>query len=80
MRLNHLYSSMSVEQRRALAARADVAVGYLWQIATRWRGRRPSLDVIKQLVDADPRLTVEDLVDEFSEPAQAAAPPEVNHG
>ena len=69
MRLHDLYQKLTTAQRQALAKKAGVDAGYLWQIATRWRGRKPSLVLVQRLVDADRRLTVADLLAEFSEPA-----------
>lgn len=71
MRLNILYFSLSFAERRALAERTDLAPGYLWQIATRWRGKRPSIETIRTLVAADERLTLSDLMDEFGDPLKA---------
>lgn len=67
MKLSDLYISLSREGRQSLAERAGVNAGYLWQIATKWRGRKPSVDVIARLVRADNRLTAADLLAEFSE-------------
>ncbi|MFD4120333.1 hypothetical protein ACFWQD_03420 [Alcaligenes faecalis] len=68
MKLSDLYISLSREGRLILAEKAGVNAGYLWQIATKWRDRKPSVDVMARLVRADSRLTAADLLDEFSEP------------
>lgn len=73
MKLSDLYQSLDQDGRRALAAKAGVDTGYLWQIATRWRGKRPSIDVIARLVRADRRLKAADLIAEYSEAAQKDA-------
>lgn len=73
MKLADLYPSLDKEERRALAAKAGIDAGYLWQIATKWRGKRPSVDVIGKLVRADSRLNAADLVDEFSDAREEAA-------
>lgn len=46
----------------------QIKPAYLWQLATRWRGKRPSLGFMQRMVEADPRLTLGDLAAEFSEP------------
>lgn len=73
MKLSDLYLSLDQEGRKALANKADVDVGYLWQIATQWRGKRPSVDVIHRLVKADRRLNAEDLIAEFASKEAAHA-------
>jgi len=77
MRLDHLYSLLSAEERKDLALRAGINPGYLWQIATRWRGRKPSSSCIAKLLAADPRLTAADMLQELMEPPAAcsATPP-----
>lgn len=68
MRLSTLYDKLNAEQRAALAQKVETDPGYLWQLATRWRGKKPSLMLIQKLAKADPRLTVADMVTEFNEP------------
>lgn len=72
MRLSTLYQAMSTQEREELATKLDSEVGYLWQLATRWRGKRASIDFMKKLAAADSRLTLTDMVEEFAEepPAQ----------
>ena len=72
MKLSDLYQKLSIDERSALAKRADLSDGYLYQLATRWRGKRASLDMIKALAAADDRLTVADMVSEFMEDTEAA--------
>ncbi len=72
MKLSDLYQKLSIDERSALAKRADLSDGYLYQLATRWRGKRASLDMIKALAAADKRLTVADMVVEFMEDKEAA--------
>lgn len=72
MKLSDLYQKLSIVERSALAKRADLSDGYLYQLATRWRGKRASLDMIKALAAADKRLTVADMVVEFMEDKEAA--------
>lgn len=67
MKLKDLYLALDQQERDVLARRADIVPGYLWQIAMRWRGKRPSIDVIQRLVSADKRLTLKELLEEFSE-------------
>lgn len=77
MRLSTLYPSLSTEQRADLAAKAGTDAGYLWQLSTRWRGKRPSLSFLSKLAAADARLTLVDMVEEFSNaPAQTEGEPE----
>lgn len=67
MKLRDLYQQLDSEGRAELAKKAQVDVGYLWQLATRWRGKRPSLALIERLALADKRLKKSDLVSEFTE-------------
>lgn len=73
MKLTDLYPTLKPEERTALAKAAGIADGYLYQIANRWRGKRASLEVINKLAAADSRLTVADMVAEFTEKAVANA-------
>lgn len=74
MKLAELHPTLSTPDREALAKTAGVDPGYLWQLATRWRGKRASLDLIQRLAKADERLTVADMVEEFSEAVELAEP------
>ena len=69
MRLNTLHAKMTTAQRRALAEQVGVTETYLWQIATRWRGKRASLNLIERLAVADSRLKRAHMLAEFTEPA-----------
>ena len=67
MKLSALYASMTSAERDALAKKADeMSPAYLYQIATRWDGRRPSLPMLAKLAAADARLTLDDMVAEFA--------------
>lgn len=66
MRLSTLYPSLSAAERIELANKVDSEPGYLWQLATRWRGKKPSLDFMLKLAAADSRLTVTDMAEEFA--------------
>jgi hypothetical protein len=78
MRLRILYESMTVAERCRLAKAANINPGYLWQIATGWRDKRASIDVIARLVAADGRLTASELLAEFSDrPKRRTASPGV---
>lgn len=66
MKLSDLYPKLSTAERESLAEKAGTDAGYLWQISTQWRGKRPSLDLIQRLSTADRRLKVGDLVSEFA--------------
>ena len=66
MNLKTLYDKLSGEERTRLAAEVGIHKQYLWQIATRWRDRRPSMSVVAKLAKADRRLKVEDMVREFT--------------
>lgn len=72
MKLRDLYPKLSTQEREALAKSVDTQPGYLWQIATQWRGKKPSIDLIARLAAADIRLSVNELVEEFSEHEKAA--------
>jgi hypothetical protein len=75
MRLSTLYQQLSPEQREDLARKADISPGYLYQIATRWQGRKPTVPLMDKLAKADRRLTLADMVAEFSEvPEPKSAP------
>jgi hypothetical protein len=69
MRLNTLHAKLTTAQRRVLAEQVGVTETYLWQIATRWRGKRASLSLIERLAVADKRLKRADMLAEFTEPA-----------
>lgn len=69
MRLSDLTDS----ERLALAKSMDIKPAYLWQLATRWRGKKPSLGFMQKMVQADSRLTLGELAEEFSEPAEQKA-------
>ena len=73
MRLRELYEAMSPDERHSLAEKTGTSHAYLWQMATRWNGRRASMGMIVKLNAADPRLTIADLASEFTEPAPAEA-------
>lgn len=77
MKLSALYKTLDTNSRELLAAKAGISSAYLWQIATQWNGRRPSIDVIGRLIRADSRLKAEDLVCEFAN-AQAKTNGESN--
>ena len=73
MKLKDLYQSLSQDERFELAKKVGLKeTGYLWQLATNWRGKRPSLDFMVKLAAADSRLTVAELAEEFAETAKAA--------
>ncbi len=71
MKLTDLYPTLKPEERAALAKAAGISDGYLYQIANRWRKKRASLEVINRLAAADARLSVGDMVAEFTEQAVA---------
>jgi hypothetical protein len=73
MRLSDLYGRLNAAQRAKLASDADLDPGYLWQIATRWRGKRPSIELMARLAKADKRLKLADMVAEFSAMKSEAA-------
>lgn len=74
MNLRTLYQSLTVEERVALAAQLPTDPGYLWQLATQWRGKRPSIGLMRKLVAADARLTLHELVEEFAGSGEKPAP------
>lgn len=76
MRLSALYQQLTPEQREDLAKKADISTGYLYQIAKRWKGKRPTVDTMNKLARADRRLTLSDMVAEFTEPAAPKEPRE----
>jgi hypothetical protein len=68
MTLREIFDSQSTEERTAFAHRIGMSPAYLWQLATQWKSRQPSLEMVKKIVAADDRLTVEGLVNEFAKP------------
>ncbi len=74
MKLIDLYPKLTIDERQALAKAAGMSDGYLYQLATRWRGKRASFDKIKALAAADKRLTTKDLVAEFMATAPTSVP------
>ncbi|MCX5590902.1 hypothetical protein [Alcaligenes endophyticus] len=66
MKLSALYKTLDKSSRESLAKGSGISPAYLYQIATQWNGRRPSVDVIGRLLRADSRLHAEDLISEFS--------------
>jgi len=73
MRLSDLYQKLTPKQREALAVKAEISKGYLYQMATGWRGKKPSIGVLNKLATADKRLKVADMVAEFNEPSTERA-------
>ncbi len=69
MRLKNRYEEMTQPERQALAKAAGCDAGYLWQIANRWNGRKPSIALMVRLAQVDEKLTVEDMAAEFAVPA-----------
>lgn len=70
MKLKDLYEKMDTREREALAKKAGINAGYLYQIANRWEGKRPSLQLMQRLAASDRRLKIADMVSEFSTPAK----------
>lgn len=68
MNLRQRYEEMTPGQRVALAKAAGTSAGYLWQMATRWGGRRPSIDLMTRLANADRKLSIKDMLAEFTKP------------
>lgn len=66
MQLRDLYPKLTASERETLAKKAGTDAGYLWQLATQWRGKRPSLDLMAALANADKRLTLGELAVEFA--------------
>jgi hypothetical protein len=66
MKLSELHEQLTKEEREAFASRVGIKPAYLWQLATQWNGKKPSLDLLKKIADADARLTVAGLVEEFT--------------
>lgn len=61
MNLRDLYEKEGFDALKALAKSAGTDPQYLRQCATNWRGKRPSPDLARRLIAADPRLTWEDM-------------------
>lgn len=63
MRLAELFDRLDTQGRAKLAEAAGTSPAYLYQMARKIR--RPSLEMIGRLVNADQRLKQKDLVSEF---------------
>lgn len=66
MKLSTLYEKLTVEQRKELAIKAGTSTSYLYQMAKQWNGKAPSLQKMRALCNADRRLKMQHLVEEFS--------------
>lgn len=73
MYLRDLYQQLDKAGKDDLAKKAGIKPAYLWQIATGWKNRKPSLEALSRIADAHPRLSVAELVKEFTEDGQPAA-------
>lgn len=38
-----------MDRRKELAAAVGTDPGYLWQVATGWKGRKPGIDLVKKI-------------------------------
>lgn len=56
MNLSDIYRLEGLQGLRRLAELAGTDPQYLWQCATRWRGKRPSPELAARLCQADTRL------------------------
>uniref|UniRef100_A0A193SD15 HTH cro/C1-type domain-containing protein n=1 Tax=biofilter metagenome TaxID=1070537 RepID=A0A193SD15_9ZZZZ len=65
--MSELHTLMNRAERSAFARRCHISPGYLWQIATRWQGRRPTVDLLARMAKADSRLSIEEMVGEFAD-------------
>lgn len=65
MNLRTLYEKLTGDQRRELASKAGINPEYLYQLAT--KRRVPSLAMLVKLAQADRRLKVAHMADEFAE-------------
>lgn len=65
-------SDLSAAERSALAAKVGCSAKYLYQCARFWRGKRPSPELARELVAAEPRLTLEGLL--FPEDGRCSTP------
>ena len=74
MKLCDLYLRLTTAEVEDLAKKAGTSPAYLWQIATQWRGKKPSLALLRDLADADKRLTIADLVAEFTQSSDEVTP------
>lgn len=59
-------SDLTDDERAALAKSMGIKPAYLWQLATRWNNKRPSIKFMQKMVAADSRLTLGDLAEEFA--------------
>ena len=76
MNLRDLVEKMTAQQRRELAKRAGVKPDYVYQLAKGYR-RNPPVQTLIALVDADKRLRMAHVIEQFREApnAPAADPP-----
>lgn len=42
----------AMDQRKALAEKCGTSPEYLWQVATGWRARKPSVDLARKIEEA----------------------------
>jgi len=68
MKFSKLWETLSTGEKKALAKKVGTDHGYLHQIATRWRGRKPSLYFMVRLAACHKKLNLRDLAEEFSQP------------
>lgn len=61
MNLYDLYELEGLQGLRRLAEKAGTDPQYLRQCATGWRNKKPSPPLAERLIEADPRLTWEDM-------------------
>lgn len=67
MKFSKLWADLSIQERKAFAKKVGTDPGYLQQIATRWRGKKPSLDFMVKLAAAHKKLQVGEMAKEFSQ-------------
>ena len=61
MNLKQIYDLEGSAGMKRLADATGAHHQYLWQCAHRWRGKRPSPELALRLVEADPRLTLDEI-------------------
>lgn len=73
MNLHDIYQEGGFAALRRLAEATGSDPQYLWQCATRWRGKQPSLRLARALIAADPRLTLDAIYAASAHPPKQAA-------
>ena len=73
MNLSDIYEEEGIEALKKLAKETGADLQYLRQCATNWKNKRPSPDLAAKLIQADPRITWDDLYEKEIQTASDVA-------